>query len=157
DFHIAASEFIAEELRPLLPARFASRLYICPMGVDSEFFSGPCDSNAFRKTLLLRADGGEETILLLYAGRLSREKNLTVLPHILRSLAGHANRDYRLIVAGDGPDALDLRTALERAAPGRSLFLGQCTAETLRLLYHATDVFIHPNPREPFGIAPLEA
>jgi phosphatidylinositol alpha 1,6-mannosyltransferase len=50
-----------------------------------------------------------------------------------------------------------LRASLEHLAPERSFFLGHCEREKLPSLYHAADVFIHPNSREPFGIAPLEA
>jgi phosphatidylinositol alpha 1,6-mannosyltransferase len=76
---------------------------------------------------------------------------------VLARLAGHPRFDYRLMVAGDGPYAAELRQALEKCAPGRSLFLGHCVREELRAILHAADLFIHPNPREPFGIAPLEA
>jgi hypothetical protein len=42
--------------------------------------------------------------------------------------------------------------------PGRALFLGHIPdQDVLADLYANADVFIHPNPREPFGIAPLEA
>jgi alpha-1,6-mannosyltransferase len=38
------------------------------------------------------------------------------------------------------------------------LFYGHVAArETLARLYASCDVFVHPNPREPFGIGPLEA
>ncbi len=38
------------------------------------------------------------------------------------------------------------------------LFYGHVGArETLARLYASCDVFVHPNPREPFGIGPLEA
>jgi glycosyltransferase involved in cell wall biosynthesis len=37
------------------------------------------------------------------------------------------------------------------------LFLGHCDREQLAGLYRAADVFVHPNPNEPFGIAPIEA
>ena len=157
DFHIAASEYIAAEVRSALPERLNGRLYVCPMGADFAAFSKPCDGAALRQELLERIGGGERTILLLYAGRLSKEKNLGVLPAMLKALSEHANRDYRLVVAGDGPYASDLHRALEEAAPGRSLSLGHCSSVTLRTLYHSVDAFIHPNPREPFGIAPLEA
>ena len=50
-----------------------------------------------------------------------------------------------------------MRQSLEALAPGRSLFLGHCRREDLPAIYHAAEIFIHPNPREPFGIAPLEA
>jgi glycosyltransferase involved in cell wall biosynthesis len=157
DFHIAASDYIAAEVRRLLPERLRGRLNVCPMGVDFEAFSRTPDGSTLRQELLHRVGGGEKTVLLLYAGRLSKEKNLLVLPPVLAKLAEHAGLDYRLVVAGDGPFAGELRNSLEQSAPGRSLFLGHCRREELPPLYHAADIFIHPNPREPFGIAPLEA
>jgi glycosyltransferase involved in cell wall biosynthesis len=153
DFHVAASDYIAAEVRRLLPDRLHDRL----QGVDFEAFRGPRDGCEKRRELLGRVGGGERTALLLFAGRLSKEKNLVVLPDVLAKLAGQSHLDYRLIVAGDGPFSVALRESLERYAPGRSLFLGHCEREDLRALYHAADIFIHPNPREPFGIAPLEA
>lgn len=157
DFHLAASDYIAAEVRRLLPERLRCRLHVCPMGVDFEAFRGPRDGSGMRGELLGRVGGGERTALLLYAGRMSKEKNLLVLPHVLARLATLAGLDYRLILAGDGPFGDALRESLEQYAPGRSLFLGHCEREKLRELYHAADVFVHPNPREPFGIAPLEA
>ena len=157
DFHVAASDYIAAEVKPLLPERLRDRLHVCPMGVDFEAFRGPNDGSAARQQLLRRAGAAEGTKLLLYAGRLSKEKNLLVLPEVLARLAAHPRSDYRLIVAGDGPLAGELQHSLEKLAPERSLFVGHCERNNLRELYHAGDVFLHPNPREPFGIAPLEA
>jgi glycosyltransferase involved in cell wall biosynthesis len=157
DFHLAASDYIAAELRRLLPERMRDRLHVCPMGVDLECFRESNDGSGPRQKLLRRIGGSEKTALLLYAGRLSKEKNLLMLSEVLAKLASHSRFDYRLIVAGDGPFAGELRQSLEKVAPGRSLFVGHCRREDLGVLYHAADVFVHPNPREPFGIAPLEA
>jgi glycosyltransferase involved in cell wall biosynthesis len=156
DFHLAASEYIADEVRTSLPARLKDRLCVAPMGVDFDTFSRPSESSALRDRLLKRAGGNQQTILLLYAGRLSKEKNLGIIPPILARLAT-SSRDYRLIIAGDGPFGDTLRLSQENLAPGRTVFLGHCRTDFLPGLYHAADIFIHPNPREPFGIAPLEA
>ena len=157
DFHIAVSDYVAEEVRALLPEHLKGRLVVAPMGVDFDGFSSPQNSAESRKQLLGRIGGSEKTRLLLYAGRLSQEKNLSVLSPMMAILAQDERLDYRLVIAGDGPLSEELANALEARAPGRSLFLGQCQHADLVQLYHATDVFIHPNPREPFGIAPLEA
>jgi alpha-1,6-mannosyltransferase len=157
DFHIAASDYIAAEVRRFLPDRLRGRLHVCPMGVDFDTFSGSRDGSAPRQELLRRLGGSEKTALLLYAGRLSKEKNLLVLPPILAKLAAGSRFEHRLVVAGDGPFGAELRESLEAFAPGRSLFLGHCRREDLSALYHSAEVFIHPNPHEPFGIAPLEA
>ena len=41
--------------------------------------------------------------------------------------------------------------------PNKIIQLGHLDKETLSNYYANADVFVHPNPREPFGIAPLEA
>src|SRR5215472_1931478 len=153
DFHIAASEYIATEVRQLLPERMRGRLYVSPMGVDFAALSDTQDITAVRPELLRQIGGNASSVLLLYAGRLSKEKNLAILPLVLARLAAVPHSDYRLLFAGEGPCAGELRYSLERVAPGRSLLLGHCSAERLKALYRAADVFIHPNPREPFGIA----
>src|SRR5262249_24846427 len=85
------------------------------------------------------------------------EKNLAILPLGLARLAAVPHSDYRLLIAGEGPFAGELRDSLERVAPGPGLVLRHCPAGTLKLLHRADGGFLPPNPREPFGIAPLEA
>jgi glycosyltransferase involved in cell wall biosynthesis len=57
----------------------------------------------------------------------------------------------RLVVAGEGPDADRLR------GHGRIWLCGNLDRETLADYCASSDVFVHPNPREPSGIGPLEA
>ena len=40
--------------------------------------------------------------MLVYAGRLSVEKNVELLPQVLHEL-GFSRHDYRLVIAGAGP------------------------------------------------------
>jgi len=88
DFHVAASDYIATEVRRLLPERLRDRLHVCPMGVDFEAFRGSHDGcGGVRQELLRQLGADEGTVLLLYAGRLSKEKNLSVLPAVLARLA----------------------------------------------------------------------
>jgi glycosyltransferase involved in cell wall biosynthesis len=95
---------------------------------------------------------------LLYAGRLSPEKNIHLLIEMMERLANDDRNDFRLIVAGSGPllDWFEGEACLR--VPGRVLSLGYIQdREALISLYVNCDAFVHPNPREPFGIAPLEA
>jgi glycosyltransferase involved in cell wall biosynthesis len=157
DFHITASDYIADELRRVLPEHMQGRLHVAPMGVDFEWFSHRRDSAPVRANLLARLGAPETAVLLLYAGRLSKEKNLFLLPHMLAHLARVASHDFRLVIAGAGPLEHELLSALQQNAPGRSLFLGHQQRADLATLFQAVDVLVHPNPREPFGIVPLEA
>jgi glycosyltransferase involved in cell wall biosynthesis len=63
--------------------------------------------------------------VILYAGRLAREKGLDVLLQAARIIP-----HVPVLVAGDGP----LRLSLERAAPGSVRFLGQISPDELRRL-----------------------
>ena len=72
----------------------------------------------------LKLNQAKQTRLLLYAGRLSKEKNLLLLPQMLARLTTDARVDYRLVIAGDGPFAADLRASIDVMATGRALFLG---------------------------------
>ncbi|MBV8515376.1 MAG: glycosyltransferase family 4 protein [Acidobacteria bacterium] len=165
DFHIAVSDYIAAEIRRLLPHRLSNRLHVCPMGVDFEALSDATNAIAKRRAVLrnftpgLAEDSDSQNIcLILYAGRLSKEKNLPLLPAVLEDLIRTSRGiDYRLVVAGEGPSAPELKASLDASAPGCFVFLGQQKRHELIALYHAADVFLHPNPNEPYGLAPLEA
>ena len=157
DFHIAVSDYTAAEVRRALPAGKQDRLYVEPMGVDYERFSKVRERTQSRAVLLGRLGGDERTVVLLYAGRLGKEKNLLLLPPTLQVLRAKANLDFRFVIAGSGPLEGKLRAAFGENAPGVALFVGQCNPAGLAELYAAADAFVHPNAHEPFGIAPLEA
>jgi alpha-1,6-mannosyltransferase len=159
DHHITVSHHTGSELRQASHSHKVRRgVWIRPMGVDTEGLSPSRRSLETRRRLLQLTGGDDRTVLLLYAGRLAAEKNLELLIETMRELTGDPEYDYRLILAGSG----SLREQLERRAgvdlPSRVTFLGHLAdREQLANLYANADVFVHPNPREPFGIAPLEA
>lgn len=128
------------------------------MGVDCEQFHPGLRSAEARRTLAGRAGADPDSAILLYAGRLAPEKNLSLLLAMMELLALRRDRDYQLWIAGTGCSEADLRMDAERRIPGRCRFLGHISdREELARLYANVDAFVHPNPEEPFGIAPLEA
>lgn len=159
DHHITVSEHTAGELRIASKGHRVRRgVWVRPMGVDADAFTARHRTNALREFLCRRAGGNSETFLLLYSGRLAAEKNLRLLIDTMDLLIKEADADYRLLVAGEGTLGREFEQECERRNPGVVTFLGH-TADRRRLadLYANCDVFVHPNPREPFGIAPLEA
>lgn len=155
DCHIANSEYTATELREAMNPRHPRDLHVLPMGAEVDAFRAATRTAASRNRLLARACGNENTRLLLYAGRLSPEKNLSLLIDMMERLPAEM---YRLIVAGAGPSMEEFAEEARARVPGRVLMLGHVSnRESLIELYANCDAFIHPNPREPFGIAPLEA
>jgi alpha-1,6-mannosyltransferase len=159
DHHIANSEYTAEELRQASRGHLTSRnTWIRPMGVNLQNLSPARRSREIRQRILRDCAGRDSSILLLYAGRLVPEKNLDLLFHSLALLTRLDNRDYRLLIAGDGMERTRWESLCQKNIPGRVTFLGHI-ADSIQLadLLANADAFIHPNPREPFGIAPLQA
>jgi alpha-1,6-mannosyltransferase len=148
DHHVTVSEHTAAELREAGRGHIVSRgIFVRGMGVDLESFGPERRSETLRARL--RAETGARH-LLLYAGRLAPEKNLELLFAACRRLPG----DYGLVVAGEGIEKK--RWASQQMK--RVLFWGyEPERERLAELYASCDAFVHPNPNEPFGIAPLEA
>jgi alpha-1,6-mannosyltransferase len=158
DLHIAVSGYTAEELRDALWDRPGDFIRVSPMGVDAERFGPGHRDPDLRRRLLTLAGGHEGSTLLVYAGRLSPEKNIPLLLDMMRVLGAETSRDYRLVLIGDGP----LRGSIERhiaagALAGRVAVCGALTRDRIPAACASGDVFVHPNPREPFGIGPLEA
>ena len=183
DFHIANSPYTAEEFykavetqkNSYLSEKFLNwswrvfkaprialneRIYVCPRGVNSELFSPDRKSDAVKREMRERAKIPENSIVLLYAGRISPEKNIGLLLDFMEILAKNVKNtknDYRLVVAGDGPQSDWLKNETAKRVPNKIIQLGHLDKELLADYYANADVFVHPNPREPFGIAPLEA
>ena len=166
DQHIAVSPYVAGEL--LEPDDDARRyaipfphVTVLPMGVEAGDFGPQHRKPEVRRRLLNLVGGDARTRLLLYAGRLSPEKNIPLLVEMMMALDGvsqaHPAEDFRLLVAGRGP--LEMWLAEQATLlRGRIVMLGHLSDRgKLAELLANTDAFIHPNPREPFGIAPLEA
>ncbi len=159
DHHITVSAYTAGELRAVSGGHRVRRsVWIRPMGVDLDGMSPARRSAEARRRLLRNSGGDERTVLLLYAGRLAREKNLPLLIKTIAELVPDPEFDYRLLIAGSSTIRGQLEQQVSEMAPWRVSFLGHIASrEELAVLYANADVFVHPNPREPFGIGPLEA
>jgi alpha-1,6-mannosyltransferase len=155
DHHLTVSEHTAQELIDASHGHKVKRgIWVTPMGVDCERFTGSSRTPHLRAKLLQQVGAEEGTTILLYVGRLSPEKNLSLLLDTMECLDA---RDYRLCIAGGGPLLEELRGACARRNLRHVVFIGHVPDRaTLAEIYANADAFIHPNPREPFGIAPLE-
>ncbi len=158
DYHIANSDYTAEELISAMTPEHQRPVSVLPMGAQVEEFAAAHPSEAERRQLIARLGGDARTKLLLYAGRLSPEKNVSLLLDLMARLADGGQEDFRLLVAGSGPLADWFENEACRRAPGKVWLLGHVQdRQSLINLYANCDAFVHPNPHEPFGIAPLEA
>lgn len=175
DFHAANSDYTADEFyksttrgsqtflnlcwrffkAPRVPLE--ERIFVCPRGVDAEKFNPRRRSDTVKSEMRTRAGVPENSTVLLYAGRISPEKNVGLLVEMMEILAKDTTKDFRLLVAGAGPQSDWLKQETAKRFPEKIVQLGHLDKETLADYYANADIFVHPNPREPFGIAPLEA
>ncbi len=128
-----------------------ARIEIVPSGIDVARFGAGRRDDALRARMGL----GPGDRLLLYVGRLAREKNLEVL---IRALAHARDDSLKLIVAGDGPHRDELeRLARESGVSGVTRFLGVVARDELPDLYASADLFLMPSTTETQGLVLAEA
>jgi glycosyltransferase involved in cell wall biosynthesis len=99
----------------------------------------------------LFADATENTPMLLYAGRLSREKGLEDLPEIMRRVR-RSIPEARIVICGTGPYHETLRQQMPEA-----LFTGWIDKPRLQQMYASLDLKVFPTRFDTFGNVVLEA
>ena len=124
-----------------------------PNCIDLERFNPRADGGEMRESLGIKPDQR----MILYLGRLSREKKIEVLLHAAKALIGK-DRNIRLIVGGTGPAEQHYRElARSLGIMGNTKFLGFVSPKNLPKLYAAADVFCLPSTFETQGMVLLEA
>jgi glycosyltransferase involved in cell wall biosynthesis len=127
------------------------RIEIVPSGIDVSHFGAGRRDEALRARLGVGA--GER--MVLYVGRLAKEKNVELL---LNALAHASDRTLKLVVAGDGPHRTELeRLAVQSGVSPATRFLGALPREALPDLYASADAFAMPSTTETQGLVLAEA
>lgn len=119
-------------------------------GVDTELFDPDRRSDRVRRRLAGRR---KDAVVLLYVGRLSREKGVFLLAEAFRQAAA-GNPHLVLAIVGEGPGEAELARALE-GTPHR--FVGPQTGAELAACYASADFFCLPSETETFGQVAAEA
>lgn len=89
--------------------------------------------------------------VLLFAGRISREKGVFDLPGVFRTIR-KSHPGARMVFAGTGPALDELKVAFPEA-----LFLGWVNPTELPALYASADCLLMPSRFDTFGCVVLEA
>jgi alpha-1,6-mannosyltransferase len=123
------------------------------LGVNADIFRPmPDDRKATRASL----DIATRQKLLLYAGRLAREKNTPTLFRAFELLQRRRPGEFHLLIIGAGAQHNELRQ-LQRRLEEVS-WIQYCTdSADLARYYRAADLFVHPGMQEVFGLVVLES
>jgi len=87
-----------------------------------------------------------------YVGRLTPEKNVRFLARLERDLLAKGNRDFRMVMIGEGSEKKWLRENMQHAE-----FSGWLTGKDLSRAFADMDAFVFPSETDTFGLAVLEA
>jgi glycosyltransferase involved in cell wall biosynthesis len=138
----------------------AGKFVFIPTWVDTTtFYPLPADVTGaeMRATCRSRLGAGNETKLLVFVGRLDRQKDpLLLLEAFKQALA--QGKDLRLAIIGDGA----LRSAVETASQhsdfqGRVIMMGALSRHTIADVLRSADAFVMSSAYEGMPIAVLEA
>jgi 1,2-diacylglycerol 3-alpha-glucosyltransferase len=149
DLVVAPSEPMKEFLEHY---NFDTRIEIVPTGLDLRKFRSR-GGDDFRRTHGISKD----TKLLLFAGRIGREKNIDFLFKVVRRLL-RVYPDTLLLIAGDGPARREMEKLSVRVGLSRYVrFLGYLDQNILVTAYDAADLFVFASLTETQGLVITEA
>ena len=95
--------------------------------------------------------------ILLYVGRVVKEKNLDFLFPVLAEVK-KTFKDTVLVFVGGGPELDNLKEKAKKTGYARDIvFAGYRSREELAYFYSVTDVFVFPSKTETQGLVTLEA
>jgi glycosyltransferase involved in cell wall biosynthesis len=142
NLNLCPSNFTRRELR----AHGIRHVGLWRGGVDTALFHPGRRSPSVRARL---SGGRPEAPLLLYVGRLAREKRLETLGWVMDAIP-----EAHLALVGEGPDRDRLASIFARNPVH---FAGTLHGEELAAAFASADVFVLPSDTETLGFVALEA
>ncbi len=143
-------------IKEMLVRRGIKNVFVVPNGIDLEKFDYKKVSGARIRRKLL---GGKNknSKLVLYLGRISKEKNIEIMLEAARILKSK-REDVRFAIGGTGPaEDYYRKMAIELGISDIVKFLGFVKEEELAEHYAACDLLCIPSTFETQGIVALEA
>ncbi len=145
----------ADCVRPLMRAR-ARMLDVPPFLAARAYRTAALRREQHETALRATVKAGKRTPLLLAVAMMRQGDKLASYRVLGQALAGLLDRDWRLVVAGDGEARAEVEEALQPL--GRRVhYLGQQSPQRLPALYAACDLYVWPAIREAWGMTLLEA
>jgi phosphatidylinositol alpha 1,6-mannosyltransferase len=149
-FHSAAARTFTptDAIRAEVEAHGFRNVGVWGRGVDGARFDPSFRSMDWRRSLGI----ADDAMVVLYVGRIAKEKGLEHALHAMRALSVDAP-ETRFVFVGDGPYDAELRAA----APAATIFTGRLSGDPLSIAYASADVFLFPSVTDTFGNVLLEA
>jgi glycosyltransferase involved in cell wall biosynthesis len=133
-------------------------IYVLPTGIDPNHLSpNQLQVADFRGIMEQMYPPLRDRRILLFAGRVTKEKNvgflLNIAPRILEQ-----HREAVFLIVGDGPYLADLRKECDRLnLNDHCVFTGYLERKDMGLAYAMSDIFVFPSLTETQGLVTVEA
>ena len=143
-FHSSAANILVNTptMKKDLTSRGFQNLIEWTRGVDRDIFN-PSKDMVLKKEL----DPSKRKKIIIYVGRVSKEKNLYEFCKI-----SEKKDDYQLVIVGDGP----IKEKLEKSFP-KIIFVGYKFGEELAKYYSTADCCVFPSISDTFGNTIIES
>jgi glycosyltransferase involved in cell wall biosynthesis len=134
------------------------KIFLVPYCVDNDRFIGAANLSLDQKVEVRKRYGVPlDQPLLLYAAKFITQKRPDHLLQAVRRLKAVPSRPFTLLMAGSGELEPKLRAMCVEGSLDSVFFSGFINQSQLPSLYAASDIFVLPSEREPWGLAVNEA
>ena len=131
-----------------------SRIAVCHLGLDTEHWRPDAVE---RRRIRDELGVAEETTVILFGGRLAKEKQPGVFAETILNLS-RSDHEVVAVVAGDGPDRPWLEAyRTDHLLDDQIVMVGAVGSDRMLDLFHAADVFFLPSEREGIALTIFEA
>ena len=128
------------------------KIYNIPSGIDVDKYT--CNKSEARKRIRDSLGIKPEECVLLYVGRLAKEKNVEELLQFLSRI----DSNQRMLIVGDGPYRPEIeKTADSLGVRKQLIFTGMVPPKQVSDYYAAGDIFVSASNSETQGLTYMEA
>ena len=132
-------------------------VHIIPTGIDTtRFYSENIDKKEvldLKKELKIKS----KDFIVLYVGRIAKEKNIDFLINNLNKLLKKVSK-AKMVIVGDGPDMERLiKLSIDKKLQNKIVFTGKVPWDDIPKYYALCDVFVTASTSETQGLTVIEA
>lgn len=137
----------SSQMQDELQTNGITKVDVWQKGINTDKFNPQFKDDIMRYRM---SDGNPDDYLLVYIGRLGKEKRLKELKRILEQIP-----NARLCIVGDGPQKSELECHF--SSTGRTHFTGKLHGDELSKAFASGDAFVMPSDSETLGFVVLES
>lgn len=142
----------SQKLERILADLGVSNTRLIPLGVETDVFVPAARNMDWRRQLGIK----DRQILLLFVGRLAREKKIDWLLEAFSIVQRYAGNRFALLIVGEGGELPRIDAARQTLTDLHWLPYEGDTRK-LAAIYASADLFVHAGLCETFGLVALEA